>query len=101
MPHHVLLCLTFWDAKGRHDGLNQTQNIERTAAHISKEKHDPNAAAKLWTQSSADHVWGSKLRDFCLQIYRCKLRQDTISHLNKRQDLHPEMCHWWIQHGGK
>lgn len=63
MSHHALTYFTFWDAKSRHDSLNQTQNIESTAAHIGKEKHDPNAATKLWTKGSADHIWGSKLRD--------------------------------------
>lgn len=49
--------LTFWNAKSRHDSFDQTQNVESTAAHIGKEKHYPDAAPKLWTQGSADHVW--------------------------------------------
>lgn len=64
MSHHVAVDLTFWNTKGRRDSFDQTQNIESTAAHIGKEKHDPNAATKLWTQGSADHVWGSELRNF-------------------------------------
>lgn len=55
--------LTFWNAKGRHDSFHQTQNIKCTATHIGKEKHDPNASAKLRTQGSANHVWALKLRD--------------------------------------
>ena len=53
--------LTFWDAKDGQNSLNQTQNIESTATHVGKEEHDPDAATKLGTQGSADHVWGAKL----------------------------------------
>lgn len=56
-PHSILLLQpTFWNTKGRHDSFNQAQNIERTAAHIGQEKHDANAATKLWTQGSTDHI---------------------------------------------
>lgn len=58
---------TFWDPEGRCNSLDQTQNVESTTANVGKEKHDPNAATKLWTQGSADHVWWSKLRNFWLE----------------------------------
>lgn len=54
---------TLWYSKSSHDGLNQTQNVERTCTHAGKEKHDSNAATKLRTQSSTDHVWESKLKN--------------------------------------
>lgn len=49
--------LTFWNSKGGHNGLNQTQHKKGGAAHVSQEEHDADAAAKLGTQRSADHVW--------------------------------------------
>lgn len=67
MSHLVPIDFTFWDPEGRCNSLDQTQNVESTTANVGKEKHDPNAATKLWTQGSADHVWWSKLRNFWLE----------------------------------
>lgn len=55
---------TLWCSKGGHNGFNQTQHIESAATHISQEEHDADAATKLWTQRSADHVWAT-LRKGC------------------------------------
>lgn len=53
--------LTFWYSKGGHNGFNQTEHIESTAAHIGQEEHDANATTKFGPQRSAYHVW-EKLR---------------------------------------
>lgn len=53
---------TFWHTERGHDGLYQTQHVEGAAAHISKEEHETNTATKLWTQRSADHVWGGGVK---------------------------------------
>lgn len=57
MPGTGVVDLTYSDPKIRHYGFDHPQNVESAAAHVSEEKHDPNAAAKLRTQGSADHVW--------------------------------------------
>lgn len=49
--------VTFRDSKCGQDGFNQTEHHQSTAAHISQEEHDADAATKLWSQCSADHVW--------------------------------------------
>ena len=81
MPHHVLMDFTFWHSKSRHDSLNQTQDIESTATHVRKEKHDPNASTKLWTQGSADHVWGIRLRNFSSFVSVNGSNLDTLPRL--------------------
>lgn len=48
--------VTFRDSKCGQDGFNQTEHHQSTAAHISQEEHDADAATKLWSQCSADHV---------------------------------------------
>lgn len=48
--------LTRWDPKAVHQRLHQPQHIEGTATHVGQEKHDPDAASKLWAQGTADHV---------------------------------------------
>ena len=60
---HQLLTIkrTFRLAERADDGLDQTEHEQSTAAHVSQEEHDPDAATELGTQGSADHVWGAKL----------------------------------------
>lgn len=48
--------LTYWYAKGVHDGLDETKHKQSAAAHVRQEEHDADAATKLWAESSADHV---------------------------------------------
>lgn len=47
---------TFWHSKCGHHSFNQTKDIEGAATYISQEKHEADAATKLWTQRSANHV---------------------------------------------
>lgn len=54
---------SIWNAKGWHDGFDQTQNVESTAAYVGKEKHNANAPTKLWTQGSTDHVWDDWIKE--------------------------------------
>lgn len=58
------LHLTFWDTERGQHSLDQAQYIECTSTNIGKEEHDSDAASKLWTQGSADHVCSWTLKEF-------------------------------------